>query len=431
MRTQSFLLDRLIRRATAGALVLCAALAVTLSGCSETVDPVTPMVLPPLSRIVIALGADTTVVADTLNLGGGLTFSATIRDTGNAVVNAPPTWTSSNPAVFTVNSAGGVSGVGEGSARLYASAGNVADSVSLLVLSTVNGWVVQVSNSSRTLNDVYFQADGAHGVAVGATGEALYTANGGGTWSRRTSGTSYNLNGVWFTTPSEGWAVGNSGAILKTVDGGLTWAIRSSGVSDNLMDVVFATPDTGWAVGSNGTILRTFNRGVTWSKQSPTGFVLNSVSFFGTREGWAVGDNGVICSTVDRGLNWTVVTPFVTSLNLRNVRRLSTLGAVAVGQQGAALYTVDNAGSPDWITTNVGAANDLNGVFVTGGSSGFACGANGTGIILSTIDGGVNWNPQVAPTGNPLNAIWFVDGNRGWAVGVNGRILHTSNGGQP
>lgn len=413
------------------ALVPFAALVFAIAGCGESSTPVTPVVLPPLSRIVIALGSDTTVVADTLGLGGNQTFTATIHDTGNAVVNAAATWTSGNSAVFTVNSAGGVNAIGEGSAYLYASAGNVVDSVWVLVLSNVNGWVVQVSNSSRILNDVFFQPDGAHGVAVGSAGEVLYTANGGGTWSRRASITGFNLNAVWFTTQNEGWAVGNTGAMIKSVDGGRTWIAKSSGVSDNLNDIVFATPDTGWAVGSNGAILRTFDRGETWTKTAPTSYTLNGVSFFGTREGWAVGASGVICGTTDRGLTWSVVTPFVTSLDLRTVRRLSTMTAVAVGQQGAALYTVDNAGSPEWTVTNVGASNDLNGVAVSGAGSGYACGANGTGIILATTNGGQTWTPQVAPTGNPLNAIWFVDQNRGWAVGANGRILHTSNGGQP
>ena len=175
MRTLWFSMNLPFRRATAGALLLGLALIFAVAGCSSSDDPTNPFVLPPLSRIVIALGSDTTVVADTLALGGGLTFSATIHDTGNAVVPTTPIWTSSNPAVFTVNSAGGVSAIGEGSAWLFASAGNVADSVSLLVLSSASGWVVQVSNSSRTLNDVFvgLQSSGGN-VAYGTNEHVMF-----------------------------------------------------------------------------------------------------------------------------------------------------------------------------------------------------------------------------------------------------------------
>lgn len=415
----------------ARALLLPAAAALFLAGCGED-SPVAPEPpLPPLSRVVIALGADTLVAGDTLAVGQSLQFSATVYDTGNAVVATSVAWSSSNPGVFTVNGAGRVTGAGEGGALLVARAGDRRDTVALLVLPAAGGWFVQTSNSSRTLNGVHFAADGRTGVAVGDAGEVLRTSDAGATWTRVPSNTAFNLNAVRFTTASEAWAAGNNGTLLRTTNAGATWSVVASGTSDALHGLWFATRDTGWAVGANGTVLRTFDRGASWQKLNPTAATLRGVAFAGTRFGWAVGDNGTVVGTTDRGLSWTVVSPAVTGLALRAVARPSYLSAFAVGAAGAAPRTVDVAGAPQWELRNAGASNGLRGVWFLDAAQGWAVGENGTGIVLRTGDAGLTWTPQTAPTGTPLNAVFFLDALRGWAVGNNGRILHTGTGGAP
>jgi len=411
-------------------VVAAALVAATLAaGCGKGVTR--PIVVPPLSRVVIAAGGDTTVVADTLLVGGTLQFLATAFDTGGSPVpGAPLHWSSTEPAIFGVTSSGRVTGLGEGQALLVVEISGVSDSMSLLVLPGSAGWFAQVSNSTRQLNGVFFVPDGRHGWAVGDGGEILATTDAGENWARQVSNTLFNLNAVWFTDADSGWAVGNAGMAVHTQDGGFTWTPLPTGASENLMDVFFAYPDTGWAVGSSGAILRSFDWGATWIKQNPTSFILHSVSFAGTRRGWAVGDNGTILGTTDRGLNWTIELP-VTSLSLRGVWRRDEFVAFAAGQQGVVPRTRNVAGLPVWELQNTGASNQLEGMFAPRDTTVFAVGFNGSGLVLRSGDAGVTWSPQSVPLPTMLRDVYFVDELRGWAVGDNGRIVHTGSGGRP
>ena len=127
--------------------------------------------------------------------------------------------------------------------------------------------------------------------------------------------------------------------------------------------------------------------------------------------------------------------PSITSQSLRGVWRNSMFDAYAAGQQGVLPSTVavsvpaapDTAG---WVLHNTGAANNMESVMFPTVGTGFAVGANGSGLVLRSIDNGVSWSPQVVSTAGQLNDVWFVDGNRGWAVGNAGRIIHTATGGQ-
>ena len=415
-----------VRRCARAAVLAAAVLA---AGCGKGVTR--PIVIPPLSRVVIAQGGDTTVVADTLLVGGTLQFTATAFDTGGSPVpGAPLRWSSIEPAIFGVTSGGRVTGLGEGQALLVVEISGVVDSVSLLVLPGSVGWFAQVSNSTGQLNGVFFDRDGRHGWAVGDGGEILATADAGENWARQVSNTLFNLNSVWFTDADSGWAVGNSGMALHTMDGGANWTPMPTGASENLTDVFFAYPDTGWAVGSSGAILRTFDWGATWTKQNPTSFILHSVSFAGTLRGWAVGDNGTLLGTIDRGLTWTIEPP-VTSLSLRGVARRDEFVAFAAGQQGVVPRTRNVAGLPVWELQNTGASNQLEGVFAPADTTVFAVGFNGSGLVLRSGDAGVTWLPQSVPVPTTLRDVYFVDQLRGWAVGDNGRIVHTGSGGRP
>ena len=52
--------------------------------------------------------------------------------------------------------------------------------------------------------------------AVGDGGTIVHASSLGGAWVRETSGTTNNLNGVFFLDRFQGWAVGNSGVVLHT-----------------------------------------------------------------------------------------------------------------------------------------------------------------------------------------------------------------------
>lgn len=413
----------LLRRPAAWLLVSLVALA-PLVGCEcDSTLPVVPILLPPLSAVIVTPGSDT------LRVGEIVQFTAVAYDTlGQPVAGAGFTWSSGDAEVFTVTPAGRVRGVAEGRDTVFARVGG-RTGVAVVFVYRDTGWVSQASATTRNLNGVYFLEDGRTGWAVGSGGAIVHTADAGEHWSSQPSGTAYNLNAVWFTSAAEGWAVGNLGTLVHTLNAGDTWTRVNLSAGENLMDVCFANPDTGWAVGSSGVVLRTVDGGVTWQENTLTTFVLQSVSFAGTEDGWLVGDGGEIFGTQNAGASWSLVQPSITSSTLKAVWRRRPEAAWAVGDQGAALRTAGTPVAYGWELRTAGAVNQLEGVHFPDDLIGYAVGYSGAGAILRTDDGGETWKSQASHSSRRLNDVFFVDALRGWAVGDGGVIVHTARGG--
>lgn len=404
-------------------LMPCVGLLVLLAGCGTDRNPVAPVVIPPLSSIVV------TPAADTLDVGGSRLFTAVAVDTAGDPYTGSLAWRSTDSGVFTVTSSGLVTARGEGSARLVVSGGGQADTADVLVYPTASGWVVQTSNAAEDLHDVFGDAAGRLVWIVGDGGLVLSSADAGASWTRNVS-TPYDLHGVWFTSATEGWAVGDGGTVLHTLDGGEDWTRLTNVASgENLRDVYFASRDAGWVVGTNGQILATSDRGATWSRTWRGGQTLNGVMFAGA-DGWAVGENGVIVGSHDAGESWFIVNPSVTAQSLRGLWRRSEEQSVAVGLQGVVVSTAATADSVAWSLGTAGSSYQCAGVCFPTAATGYAVGWNGTaGFVLRSDDGGGTWGPQTVPSAFPLRGVYFVDERRGWAVGDNGVVRHTASGG--
>lgn len=401
-------------------------LGVLAAGGCDTSPTAPPGPTVPVSAVVISPAADTVAI------GASLQFTAVVYDTAGNPTGGAPLWKSGDVSVFTVNALGRVTGVGEGTADLIATAGGQADTAQVTVLPG-GGWFLQASGTTASLHGVFFI--GSTGWAVGDAGTIVRTTDAGAHWSRVTAtGTSFSLNGVWFTSLSEGWAVGQSGTVLRSTNGGVTWArLGNVGQGETLTDVHFATRDTGWVVGANGLVLRTFDRGASWNAfRVPTTFALNGVAFSGTRDGWAVGGGGVIAGTHDRGVTWFTV-PSLTSQPIKAVSRPEVDFAFAVGSQGVTPRTITTPDSVAWEMRNAGVMRQLEGVHYVTRSIGYAVGFDASlgGAVLRTDDGGLSWEAQASHTGSRLDDVYFIDELRGWAVGEGGTIIHTGRGGKP
>ena len=57
-------------------------------------------------------------------------------------------------------------------------------------------------------------------------------------------------------------AVGDSGVAIRTTDGGASWLAIPSGTGNTLQGIAFSDPSTGTMVGLGGTILRTTSGGL-------------------------------------------------------------------------------------------------------------------------------------------------------------------------
>ena len=131
------------------------------------------------------------------------------------------------------------------------------------IIRTINGgtnWTSQYSGTTNDLEGVYF-TDANNGTAVGFYGTILRTTNGGTNWILQYTGTPDHLYGVCFTDANTGTAVGWAGRILRTTNGGTNWISQIYGIANFLFDVSFIDANTGTTSGKNGTILRTTNGG--------------------------------------------------------------------------------------------------------------------------------------------------------------------------
>ncbi len=80
-----------------------------------------------------------------------------------------------------------------------------------------------------------------------------------------------------------------------------------------------------------------------------------------------------------------------------------------------------------WVSQASGTAQNLQDVYFTSASDGWAVGASG--VIVNTTDGGSNWSAQTSGTTNDFRSNWFTTPDSGWAVGIGGTIKITANGG--
>lgn len=280
------------------------------------------------------------------------------------------------------------------------------------------------------------------GWAVGVTGTALKTTDGGATWVAQDPGTVRDLTGVSFVDANNGWICGVSATVLRTTDGGTTWVAQTAPTTPaarNLRSISFFNSSVGVAVGDQGTttstIVYTSNGGTTWRQAvTPSTVGLSSVQMVSATTGWAVGGSGVILKTTDGGATWaSVASPTVAGLS-----------AVSFAPGGTVGYVVGNAVLPDWTiykTTNSGAswsavtglgvtgAINLTGVSCLDANNAVAVGTNGQ--VRRTTNAGTTWSNQSLNNlgGQALRDVKMLDANNVKAIGDFGQTFYTRNGG--
>lgn len=139
--------------------------------------------------------------------------------------------------------------------------------------------------------------------AVGGEGDFLFVDLWSGAEFRTKVG-NFDLSGVYFVTPDQGWVVGEKGTIFRTDDRGRKWHEQKSDVDSNLYSITCTAIWQCWMVGEKGVILKSTD-GFTWkSLNSGTNKLLYAVDFLDENSGLAVGEDSVILQTTDGGLSW-------------------------------------------------------------------------------------------------------------------------------
>ena len=293
------------------------------------------------------------------------------------------------------------------------------------------GWVLQATNTSNDLQDVYF-IDATTGWTVGQFGTILKTTDGGDTWSPQISGTAQQLNSVRFVNSTIGYASGNTGTILKTMDGGDTWTAQTSGTTEHLFDMSFADSSTGYIAKNpslNSFVLKTTNGGTDWVSITGPFAASTSAFFLNGSTGYVTGLSSPTMSfTANGGADWTTQTNSAGGLNSVYFSTADT--GYACGNSSAGIRTTD-AGTT-WSSMTFPVSGNYRSVFFTSTTTGYIAGQLGTGsspLIMKTTDGGTSWVDQ--PTGQAqfLNSIYFPDTNTGYTCGRVGLMLKTTTGG--
>jgi photosystem II stability/assembly factor-like uncharacterized protein len=261
------------------------------------------------------------------------------------------------------------------------------------------------------------------GWACGRFGTILHTSDGGLTWSRQASGTTFTLSGIYFADAKNGWAVGNAGTILATSDGGKTWEKQESPVDHFHMDVHFFDSKKGLIVSERTHILTTSDGGKSWAVQfSDEDYILKAVSFCDADNGWAVGEAGYTYRTSDGGETWEKQGGLydmdeygfiISDPSLFDVVAVDPQTAWAVGIQGVVRKTVD--GGKTWERLDIGIGKPNLYTIDRIGTVGLVIA--GKGVCVSSENGGKAWRKE---TFEPkIDYSWLYDiGNAGQGLMV-------------
>ena len=358
--------------------------------------------------------------------------SANVTVTGNGC-----DWTAvSNAAWLTITS--GATGSGNGTVNFTVAANTGFSRVALLVVggqlvtitqtgtgaSAIGRWATQASGTTNQLNHVFFLDDN-QGWAVGANSTARSTSNGGSTaWSGfSVGGTPQNYNSVRFFDSSNGW-VGGERITAITSNGGSSFGRLefTTGTRNKLFPIststAFGAGDrSGGGFHTNTFILLAFGFG----QETTTLTTLNTmrdVYFPNPANGWSVGDKGQIFR-LSKGGNFFDEQTGATTQNLNGVFALDLCTAWAVGDGGLILKTTD-AGQT-WTPQTSGVTTALRDIHFNNSDRGWAVGD--AGVILVTWDGGATWATEPSGVTADLRSVHTNSVNAVYAVGTNGTIV--------
>jgi photosystem II stability/assembly factor-like uncharacterized protein len=255
-------------------------------------------------------------------------------------------------------------------------------------------------------------------------------------WVQQTSGTTENLNSVFFINENVGWAAGENGIIINTTDGGANWNPQNSNTTDDLYSVKFIDEDNGWIIKGHWSfpapgMLRTSTGGQSWNTISTPG-----PSYFLTTDiGWSWLGQGIVLKTTDGGISWDTISTGLPQYILdrfyfsnENIGFMNLAGGVM--QVFNKFYRTTDGGY-NW--NNLGWNTDevwVEYCFV-GDSLGWA--SKFSGEILKTEDAGENWFGQYY--GGNLKEVFFINHYKGWVLRWDSystvdSILYTTDGGE-
>jgi photosystem II stability/assembly factor-like uncharacterized protein len=302
------------------------------------------------------------------------------------------------------------------------------------------GWEIISSGTTEDLNSVFFY-DYEVGFACGNSGTVVKSIDSGKTWQTLQTPTTFDLNDVYMFHRDTVLVVGDSGTMFFSDSGGYTWSGGSNYIPEDILSVSFSNGEGICGCISQTILYCSYTGTALYCATAQTGFF--GGGFWGAymlspQIGFVAGENSIFQPlfgvSADSGHSWDFTAFYLNSSEGRatgvDFTDLNTgyVSARVWDGTGAIAKTTDSGFN--WVTTFF--TYPLWSIdFPISGASlvGYAVGDQGT--IFKTYDAGMNWLPQQSGTTLRLNKIHFKDFDFGLAVGENGIILRTTTGGEP
>jgi photosystem II stability/assembly factor-like uncharacterized protein len=296
----------------------------------------------------------------------------------------------------------------------------------LLVVTSVSfaDWFSVPSGTSNNLEKLFF-VNSATGYVCGANGTIRKTTNGGDNWFGLTSGTSEGLYGIFISplNPAVGYCVGDNGIILRTTNSGVNWSQGSHGGAH--LTVAFKDMNTGITGDVSGFVYRTTNGGINWNAvdlgiigTAIYNYYITSSYIFGACSG------GKVIKSTNGGANWSVIQA-VGAGNLWDIYFEDNNTGYACDHAGKIFKTTNSGLNWQQISSTTGTKTTI----TTNGLDLYLCGLGGK--IGKSTNSGANWFFQTTGTNMDFNNMQFVNTTTGFAVGEAGSIYKTTNAGEP
>ena len=286
-------------------------------------------------------------------------------------------------------------------------------------------WVELNSNTSMTLNSVYFTSDSiGHIVGGNLWSEDIYlnTQDGGQTWTSDSLG-GKELYAINFDESNNGFTGGINGQFYYKAAQQNDWEPYYLGFGYNVRDIVFWNKDEGLIVTGGayqeGMIFK-FSEGFNFEVVDSFEQGLSSI-FYSDENTIHVGGYGLILRSTDKGVTWKRTG--ITADYFRSIHFPTSKVGYAVGFSGSIVKTT-NAGE-DWeLIRNGDKLNVSNepfrSVFFVDENKGYIVGD--FGLFWQTTDGGSNWDVIDFPKDIDLHDLYVIN-NRIYIVGKEGAIF--------
>lgn len=247
--------------------------------------------------------------------------------------------------------------------------------------------LIRHGTAHDALYDVAFE--GERGIAVGAFGNVLVTADGGATWQVQPFPMKHLALMAVAMREGKCIAVGQTGLVYSAADC-KTWKASPSMTKSRLLAVGVNRQGVAYAVGAFGTILKSSDWGQSWAVQ-----------------------------TVD----WSTITEDGAEPHLYDIHVADDGTVTAVGEFELVMRTGDGQ---QWKALHKGERSLFGLSVVEGGKKMYATGQSGA--LLSSADGGVTWESHKTGTGAILTGVHATAQGEVLASGINAVVLSRDGG---